>query len=66
VAALQPGVSMAAVVLSPGLNANLMRLWVREAEAGCDGGWWSRARPERRPAVRRSARRYTLHPLTSL
>jgi transposase len=33
-AALQPGVSMAAVALSRGINANLLRRWVREAEAG--------------------------------
>jgi transposase len=31
-AASQPGVSMAAVALSRGVNANLLRRWVREAE----------------------------------
>jgi transposase len=29
---MQPGVSMAAVALSHGVNANLLRRWVREAE----------------------------------
>jgi transposase len=32
-AAVQPGVSMAAIALSRGINANLLRRWVREAEA---------------------------------
>ena len=32
-AALQPGVSMAAIALSRGINANLLRRWVRETEA---------------------------------
>ena len=31
-ACTQPGVSMAAVALSRGVNANLLRRWVREAE----------------------------------
>ena len=31
-AAAQPGMSMAAVALSLGINANLLRRWVREAE----------------------------------
>lgn len=31
-AASQPGVSMAAVALARGVNANLLRRWVREAE----------------------------------
>jgi len=31
-AAAQPGISMAAVALSLGINANLLRRWVREAE----------------------------------
>ena len=31
-ACLQPGMSMAAVALSRGLNANLLRRWVIEAE----------------------------------
>lgn len=31
-AASQPGVSMAAVALSLGINANLLRRWVRDAE----------------------------------
>ena len=29
---MQPGVSMAAVALSRGINANLLRRWVRESE----------------------------------
>jgi transposase len=33
-AALQPGVSMAAVALSRGINANLLRRWVRDSEMG--------------------------------
>jgi transposase len=35
-AASQPGVSMAAIALSRGINANLLRRWMREAEAGPD------------------------------
>jgi transposase len=31
-AATQPGVSMASVALARGINANLLRRWVREAE----------------------------------
>jgi transposase len=31
-AALQPGMSMASVALARGINANLLRRWVREAE----------------------------------
>lgn len=31
-AASQPGVSMAAIALTRGINANLLRRWVREAE----------------------------------
>lgn len=31
-AAVQPGMSMAAVALSRGINANLLRRWVRDAE----------------------------------
>ena len=31
-AAAQPGVSMAAVAMARGINANLLRRWVREAE----------------------------------
>jgi transposase len=32
-AAAQPGVSMAAVAMSVGINANLLRRWVRDAES---------------------------------
>ncbi|MGH8263335.1 MAG: transposase [Steroidobacteraceae bacterium] len=35
-ACLQPGVSMAAVAMSRGVNANLLRRWVRLAELQCD------------------------------
>ncbi len=33
-AASQPGMSLAAVALAHGVNANLLRRWVREAEVG--------------------------------
>jgi transposase len=38
---MQPGVSMAAVAMANGVNANLLRRWVREAELGR-----SEARPD--------------------
>ena len=31
---MQPGMSMAAVAMACGINANLLRRWVREAEMG--------------------------------
>jgi transposase len=31
---MQPGMSMAAVAMARGINANLLRRWVREAEMG--------------------------------
>lgn len=31
---MQPGMSMAAVAMAHGINANLLRRWVREAEMG--------------------------------
>jgi transposase len=31
---MQPGMSMAAVAMANGVNANLLRRWVREAELG--------------------------------
>lgn len=34
----QPGMSMAAVAMANGVNANLLRRWVREAELRCGGG----------------------------
>jgi len=34
-AAAQPGISMASVALSLGINANLLRRWVRDAESFC-------------------------------
>lgn len=36
-ACLQPGVSMAAVAMAHGINANLLRRWVHDAEAKPDG-----------------------------
>jgi transposase len=33
----QPGMSMAAVAMANGVNANLLRRWVREAELRCGG-----------------------------
>jgi transposase len=35
---LQPGMSMAAVAMANGVNANLLRRWVREAELRCGSG----------------------------
>jgi len=35
-ACLQPGVSMAAVALAHGINANLLRRWVRDGETKSD------------------------------
>ena len=37
VASCQPGMSMAAVAMANGINANLLRRWVHEAEARRDG-----------------------------
>jgi transposase-like protein len=34
---MQPGISMAAVAMAHGINANLLRRWVREAEMQHDG-----------------------------
>jgi len=31
---MQPGISMAAVAMANGINSNLLRRWVREAEQG--------------------------------
>ena len=36
-ACMQPGFSMAAVAMAHGINANLLRRWVREAEMQRDG-----------------------------
>ena len=33
---MQPGMSMAAVAMANGINANLLRRWVRKAELGPD------------------------------
>jgi transposase len=35
-ACMQPGVSMASVAMSHGINANLLRRWVRAAEMGVE------------------------------
>lgn len=35
-ACMQPGVSMASVAMSHGINANLLRRWVRDAEMHAD------------------------------
>lgn len=32
---MQPGMSMAAVAMAHGINANLLRRWLHEAELGC-------------------------------
>ncbi|MFE1573696.1 transposase [Comamonas odontotermitis] len=37
--ALQPHASMAAVALANGLNANMLRRWVREAHPSIRGGF---------------------------
>jgi transposase len=37
VRACMPGVSVAAVALAHGLNANLVRRWLRQCEASCTG-----------------------------
>ncbi len=37
-ACMQPGMSMAAVAMANGVNANLLRRWVREAELRCGSG----------------------------
>jgi transposase len=50
-ACTQPGVSMAAVALSRGVNANLLRRWVREAELrSTQKAPMIEARPEVTPA----------------
>jgi transposase len=36
-ACMQPGVSMASIAMSRGINANLLRRWVKEAEMHADG-----------------------------
>ena len=48
---MQPGVSMAAVAMSRGINANLLRRWVRLAELQCDqvAGEHGTARPAPTP-----------------
>jgi transposase len=50
----QPGVSMASVALSLGINANLLRRWVREAEMPDGGvvaaGMVSKSAPTAEPA----------------
>ncbi|MEH3087891.1 MAG: transposase [Xylophilus ampelinus] len=40
---MQPGMSMAAVAMAHGINANLLRRWVREAELRPPGGALAKA-----------------------
>ena len=47
----QPGVSIAAVALSHGLNANLVRRWMNGCDTGCAGTVALKARP---PAAQRA------------
>ena len=51
---MQPGMSMAAVAMAHGINANLLRRWVREAEArhGADPAC---ALPAPRPVTKAAA-----------
>lgn len=51
-ACMQPGVSMAAVAMANGINSNLLRRWVREAEQGNAGPRRDAlVRAEERPVV---------------
>jgi transposase len=54
-ACTQPGVSMAAVALSRGVNANLLRRWVREAELHTPKAPMIEERPEVTAAPQASA-----------
>jgi len=45
-ACAQPGVSIASVALSRGLNANLLRRWVAEREGNCAGAVAAKSRGE--------------------
>ena len=60
---MQPGMSMAAVAMAHGVNANLLRRWVREAElnraAGALSGMASREAPA--PAPERKSLFVPLH-----
>ena len=48
----KPGVSSASVAMANGINANLVRRWVKDAEAeGEDGGGIAAAKPVKRPAT---------------
>jgi transposase len=51
---MQPGMSMAAVAMAHGINANLLRRWVREAETR-HGTAPSRALPAPRPVGKAAA-----------
>ena len=51
---MQPGMSMAAVAMSHGINANLLRRWVREAETR-HGAELSRALSAPKPLVKAAA-----------
>jgi len=49
-ACLHPGVSVAASALANGVNANLLRKWIRQHEGGCHAGQVSK-RSQRSPDV---------------
>jgi transposase len=51
---MQPGMSMAAVAMAHGINANLLRRWVREAEAR-HGAAAACALPAPRPVTKAAA-----------
>ncbi|WP_295952143.1 transposase [Rhodoferax sp.] len=51
---LQPGMSMAAVAMANGINANLLRRWVHAAEMRGDADQ-ARALPAPKPTVRATA-----------
>lgn len=46
---MQPGMSMAAVAMAHGINANLLRRWVREAEMGGTAALWQPLAPSQAP-----------------
>jgi len=53
-ACMQPGISMASVAMSRGINANLLRRWVREAE-GQPAAVAADLSPASRPALPKPA-----------
>lgn len=58
---MQPGVSMASVAMSRGINANLLRRWVRAAEMGAESA--SGTQPSL-PAAKASTSAATFVPLS--